>query len=417
MKSEEFIPLVPYYYNIGDVVNGLEIISQTYVVDNHGWKSKAYYVKCLKCGYIYEEPKTEGNLKKYGCIVCIGRKVVEGINDINTTATWMVSYLENKEDAKKYTYRSNKKLPMICPHCMKVKKKMSPNTLYRAGFGCSYCGDGISYPEKFIMSLLDLLEIEYTYQLSKNNFNWCGNYRYDFYIPSNNMIIESHGRQHYDDAFSIDYKQQKEIDLAKYTLAINNGISLYIQLDCRESNKEWMINSIINSELYKLLGFDYNNIDWNIIEKNSLKSKVFIACNLWNENQILTTADIGKKLHLCSETIQSYLIKGTEIGICNYNSEIGKYRRDLKKIGKPPINSKKIFYNNFIYDSITDFANSINHPQTVVGRWIKGTVLPRYDKNNIYLSAHYANDEEIKKYPKYKKDISNQGGLIDSLLL
>ena len=134
--SEEFIPLVPYWYNIGDTVNGLEIIKQTYVVNKKGWKSKAYIVKCIKCGYVYQTPKRESNLKKYGCVVCNGKKVVAGINDIATVMPWMVDYLENKEDAKLYTYRSNKMLPMKCPYCNKDKKKLTPNTLYRNGYGC-----------------------------------------------------------------------------------------------------------------------------------------------------------------------------------------------------------------------------------------------------------------------------------------
>lgn len=415
--NKNFTPLSPYLYNVGEIINGLEIIEQTYVLDTHGWKNKAYMVKCVKCGYVYDTPKREGNLKKYGCIVCSGRKVAEGINDIRTTAPWMIAYLESKEDAKKYTCRSNKKLSMICPFCMKQKKSMSPNTLYRAGFSCSYCGDGISYPEKFMMSLLDLLEIDYIYQLNKNNLNWCDSYRYDFYIPNKNMIIETHGRQHYEDVFSIDYKKQRETDLIKNYLAINNGISLYIQLDCRESNKEWIINSIINSKLDKILEFNCNNINWNTIENNSLKSKVFIACNLWNENRTLTTEDIGDILHLSGATIQKYLITGTNIGICNYNSEIGIYRRDLKKMGKPSTTAKKIFYNDNIYDSIKAFADSINQNQSVVGRWIKKVASPRYCKNNIYLSAHYATKEEIKTYPRYEKEVLNNESQNDSLLL
>lgn len=330
IMAKEYVPLVPYLYNVGDVVNGLEIIKQTYALDTHGWKSKAYYVKCTKCGYEYDTPKREGNLKKYGCIVCTGKKVVQGINDIPTTAPWMVKYFENPEDASKYTYSSNKKINMICPHCGKDKKKLTPNTLYRKGFGCAYCGDGISYPEKFIRNLLDELNIDYIFQLSKKDFNWCENYRYDFYIPSKNIIIETHGRQHYEDAFSSNFIEQERIDLIKKESALNNGIKQYIQLDCRESNKQWIIDSIINSNLDEILEFNYKDIDWNKIEYNSLNSILLESCILWEQNERLTTYDIGKMLHINGDTIHKYLIKGSEIGICNYSSELGKYRRGLK---------------------------------------------------------------------------------------
>ena len=49
---EKYIPSVPYWYNVGDIINGLKIIEQTYVTNKHGWKSKAYYVECITCGYI-----------------------------------------------------------------------------------------------------------------------------------------------------------------------------------------------------------------------------------------------------------------------------------------------------------------------------------------------------------------------------
>ena len=107
--KDNFKPLVPYWYNVGDVINGLEVLEQTYAVDTNGWRKKAYIVKCLKCNYIYDRPKLENNLKKYGCEVCNGKKVVQGINDIKTTHPWMVKYFKNQEEANNFTYCSNKK--------------------------------------------------------------------------------------------------------------------------------------------------------------------------------------------------------------------------------------------------------------------------------------------------------------------
>lgn len=401
--SEEFIPLVPYWYNIGDTVNGLEIIKQTYVVNKKGWKSKAYIVKCIKCGYVYQTPKRESNLKKYGCVVCNGKKVVAGINDIATVMPWMVDYLENKEDAKLYTYRSNKMLPMKCPYCNKDKKKLTPNTLYRNGYGCSCCGDGLSYPEKFLRHLLDYINIDYICQLSKNNYPWCNGYRYDFYIPSKNIIIETNGIQHYEDACFTNYKDQEKIDKEKEKLALKNGISKYIQLDCRESNLEWVKNSILNSELYDIFNLGKIDINWIEIEKKALKSNIFLACKLWEENKSFTTDDIGKQMHLCGATIQKYLKKGSKIGICNYNSEISDNRRILKILNNPPTNAKKIFYKDKIFKSIGEYSDFIDQSRMTVGRWLSGKAVPRDKKKMEFLLAHYATPEEIKIYPKYNK--------------
>lgn len=409
--EKEFKPLTPYWYNVGDIVNGLEVIEQTYAIGKHGWRYKAYIVKCLKCGYIYEEPKLESNLKNFGCKVCHGRKVVEGINDIATTDPWMVKYFKNPEEAKHLTYNSNKKVDMLCPDCLKIKKKIAPQTLYENGFGCSFCSDGISYPEKFIANFLDELKIDFITQLSKTNFKWCDCYRYDFYIPDYNTIIEVNGIQHYKDSFiGLNSKnrkirtleEEKENDKIKQELALKNGIKNYIVLDCRESTLEWIKNSIIESNLQKIFGINFDNINWNNIAINSLKSNVPIACKLWNENEYFTTEDIGKILHLSSATILKYLTKGNEAGLCVYNTTIGKHRRDLKKIGKPALNAKKVFYNGMIFNSVRMFSDFINKSQAVVGRWLNGTAYPRYEKDKKYLKAHYATEEEIKKYPIYK---------------
>ncbi len=67
------------------------------------------------------------------------------------------------------------------------------------GFSCKRCGDGISYGEKFVYSMLCELNIDFITQLSHITFSWCEKYKYDFYIPSINTIVEVHGRQHYFD--------------------------------------------------------------------------------------------------------------------------------------------------------------------------------------------------------------------------
>ena len=107
-------------------------------------------------------------------------------------------------------------------------------------------------------------------------------------------------------------------------------------------------------------------------------------------------------MHLTSATILIYLKKGTKIGICDYNTEVGKFRRDSKKIGKVALNAKKVFYDGMIYDSLKIFASVVGKSQSVVGRWITGKDIPRDEENRIYLTAHYATKEEIEKYPRYE---------------
>lgn len=352
-----FIPKTPYFYNIGDVINNMEIIEQTCATRNNGHHFKAYNVKCLKCKGV--SPKTEYQLKNgSGCGICTNRIVVRGINDIATTHPYLIKYFKNKEDAYTITYSSSKKIDTICPYCGKTEKKMYIYNLDREGYSCSLCGIKISYPEKFIANFLDQLRLNFIPQLSKTTFDWCAQYKYDFYIQEYNMIIETHGLQHYEESnlFRMTLKDQQEIDNLKMKLALDNGIKYYIILDCRHSNLKWIKKSIMNSDLKVILNNNFDNIDWNSINLNAFSSDMIRACDLWNNNQDLTTKDIGRILRHTSGTISIYLSKGAEIGLCDYTGKKGNERAHKSSEN---YNSKKVFFDNTVYDSLTEFSTAI----------------------------------------------------------
>lgn len=224
---------------------------------------KYYQYHCNKCGY--EGWVLESNLlkKNTGCSCCCPtpRVSVLGINTIWDTDRWMCDLGVSEEDAKTHTAKSNKKINVICP-CCKKKIVISCNTIKtRKSIGC-ICSDHISYPEKFMISLLKQLEINFIKELSKTTFDWCGKYRYDFYIPKYNMIIETHGGQHYEGctSFKIPLKEVQKNDKCKKELALSNKINNYIELDCRHSDIDYIKNSILNSELKEL--FDLSQVDW-----------------------------------------------------------------------------------------------------------------------------------------------------------
>ena len=276
---------------------------------------------------------------------------------------------------------------------------MSVYNLNKYGYSCPLCGDGISYPEKFISNFLLYLNISFITQLNKMDFKWIGKYRYDFYLPKYNIIIETHGMQHYEEnkKFRISLNEQKKIDKIKEDLALSNNIEHYIILDCRESTLNWIKKSIMGSKLSDILNISFDNISWNEIDLKSMQSNVIKACELWNNNKYLTTKNISKILHCSHNTIISYLKKGTNAGICNYSIEEANERAYLyskKYISKP------IFFNGFIYDSATEFSKIIKKNKSTVGNWLLG-VPPKGD-NEIYSSVHYATEEEMKKYPRYK---------------
>ena len=286
---------------------------------------------CKECNFHEWETTPANLLTGYGCPVCSGRTAKLGINTIWDTDRWMIDLGVSEEDAKRYTSRSGQKITVKCPDCGKEKKIRISSIYTYKSISCS-CGDGKSYPEKFIMNVLEQLNIDFETEYKPN---WIKPKRYDFYIPKFNMIIEAHGGQHYDKGFKSiggrTFEEEQANDKYKKDIALANGIKHYVELDCRNSNLEWIKNSILNSELAKL--FDLSKISWNKCAEFANKNIVKEVCNYWNnrkENE--TISDLVKMFKLEKNTIAKYLKKGTKLGWCTYDYKEEMRKRNTKKV-------------------------------------------------------------------------------------
>jgi ribosomal protein S27E len=322
-----------YLYKIGDIIKdkrNLVIIDMEYREASKGSK-RFYKYKCKVCGnedWIREDAVTEQN---QGCNVCSGHKVILGYNDIPTTVPWMVKYFQRGYDeAKLYTKTGSGnpnnrygKINPICPDCDRIKsKKVRINDIYRNHtIGCS-CSDSIPYPEKVLFSVFEQLGVDFQTQLNKTTFDWCGKYKYDFYFKLNNerILTETHGRQHYEDAWDKLEKTQTN-DRIKKELALVNGIKEenYIIIDCRYSELDWIKQHILESNLAKM--FDLSKIDWLKAEEFASSNRVNEACDLWNSG-IHSTTQIGIIMKLHGTTVMRYLKIGYDLDLCNYTKSI-----------------------------------------------------------------------------------------------
>ena len=93
------------------------------------------------------------------CPYCQNRKVLVGYNDLWTTHEYIARLLKNQQDGYEHTYGSKYKTHFICPNCGNIIFK-TIKEVYMRGLACQRCGDSISYPNKFIRSLLSQLEVE-----------------------------------------------------------------------------------------------------------------------------------------------------------------------------------------------------------------------------------------------------------------
>ena len=304
-----------YRYNVGDIVNGLEILEKQRQIRPNGKTQRTYLCKCITDGYtsIHSE---DNLLKGKGCPVCGGIVIMRGVNDINTVAPWLGDLLENKEDGYEFGVGCHKKLRFRCPYCGTLTKPtIIYNVFYSKHISCKKCGDNISMPEKIMYGLLEQLGIDFDYQ---KTFVWSEGKIYDFYLKDHSMIIETHGLQHYKDDLNGSWGTPEEIkknDSFKRNIAISNGIQSYIEIDCSKSDPLYLVETCSNTMSEY---FDLSNIDFNQIIFESSRSFCIKAGDLWNSREY-DVSSIANKLRLTKQTIKRYLKTLSSIGYLNIN--------------------------------------------------------------------------------------------------
>ena len=328
---------------VDDVINGVIITEQCYKIGKSGIKKKAYKYKCPVCGYncgeyykngIYhkEHMITESNLKHgAGCAICSKNGfVAPEINSIHALRPEIEKFLKHKDDAQKYSPQSIQKLECICPNCGKEYLR-SCAKITNYGVPC-VCGDGFSYPEKFIFDVLRQLKVNFKpqYYLANSMF------RYDFYLIDYNVILEVNGIQHYKQKWK---RNEVENDARKKDFAFSCGFTdnNYIVLDCRESNLQFIKKSILSSKLNTIL--DCSLIDFVKCADFASHNLMYEASKLWNLGKNIQ--EISQEMLLDKHTIIAYLKQGNDIGWCSYQIGDGAQSYHQRRM-KNAINSSGV---------------------------------------------------------------------------
>lgn len=306
---------------VEEYINAKTKILHRCKICGHEWKPAPYNVlyngtKCPLCTH-----KCIGNAPKY------------------ENSIWASKYREyfskymTEEQMKSYMPNSVKKIELPCPQCNHVKK-ISPADLLYYGYGCSYCSDGISYPNKFIRAFIEQLPVvniqnEFSPKWCVFNGNKC---RYDIYFEYNNQcyIIEMDGSLGHGNRTFNNLKDTIGVlrDKEKERLAQEHNI-IVIRIDSQISEQEYIKSSIIKSELNNL--FDLTNINWAHCDERATSSNVYEAASLWNDN--LSIKQISNILHVHTATITRYLRQANKLGLCNYSHEESS-KRGYKEVSK-----------------------------------------------------------------------------------
>lgn len=279
----------------------------------HEWKADIYNRYC-------------GN----GCPVCSNKKVVIGFNNIGHTNPEIAKYLMNDEDSLNYTNSSGEKVDWKCSRCENIiKNKAIYSVVDVDSLTCVICSKGRSFGEKFIFSLLKELNIEFD---CEKVFHWNSNRRYDYVIYLNDKvaIAEIHGMQHFKDCYlndisGISYADQKIIDNEKREVALINKIDKYFELDCRFSDYEYFIKSIISSGFLEFLEVKEESIKWHDVIENSNIPTFSMIKTLW-QSGLTSPKSISEELKISTATVNKYL------KIAGLIEEVVIIRKDKKEM-------------------------------------------------------------------------------------
>lgn len=296
-------------FNIGDVFNNKEIVDITYKN-----KRRSYGFICKKCNE--KNYQSEYNFRHCGCPVCNqSRVVVPEINGIKGKYPEIYRIIID-DDKDKYGSKSDHKVHWICPLCNQknftqichLTESVDKKTYYP----CVYCKKSFSIGENILYGVLSQISNNYSHHIK---YKWSHNREYD--ACCNDVIIEAHGLQHYEETNfnSRTLKEEQENDKYKYMLAKNNytGLRGYIVIDCRISDFHYIKNSILNSNMDKLIGFDYKDIDWSYIASH-IKEQLFNnIAQLYNKG--FTAIDIAKNMNINRTTVYNHLKFCENIGL------------------------------------------------------------------------------------------------------
>lgn len=415
-----------YYESLGyyipkrtDKYGNVRMKKDTYILVNHKDLPVASSVKltkiCDSCGEESQQPysaiikcrkKSNG---KDRCISCASKFKNENIiipyeKSLKFTHPEIDKLLVDEKAGLKLSHGSRKEEIFKCFECKNTEKKIVANVV-RQGFSCSVCSDKFPYPEKYMISVLNQLDVNYEIH---TKFEWSDNRIYDFYIPSINTIVETNGGQHYfDDGFKYvggkTLAEEQVNDKYKQEMAAQNGISEYVVIDCRYSDFEFINNSILNSKFGKM--FDMSSVDWMKAHEFACKTLVKEVCILWNKLKSVKKISGICKISSCT-TIRKYLKQGALIGWCDYNSKEERIKTMHSNLIKSQMNRRRKIVQltneiNFIkeWDSIADVSSKLNIPTSSISSVCRG-------KSKSAGSYKWMYKEDYENYIEEQKQLA-----------
>lgn len=279
------------------------------------------------------------------CPICTNRIIVKGVNDINTTNLKLAKLMLKEQDRFTLAENSGVRVDWICPDCKNIIENRSPNYIRKNGLYCQYCGDGLSYPNKFFTEMFTQLSGQIKNYIREYSPPWAGNRRYDNYFEIDNYkyIVEvdaglGHGKKVYTN-YKYSSEETEYFDKQKENLALHHDISIFrIDVESARHNLIAIRDVVLSSYISSLL--DLSNVNWEKCHRVASTSKMLTAVQIYN-NGTTSPFKIGKLIGASSSSVTRYLRAGNLYGMCEFTVKISARRAKGKKV--ICLNNGKIF--------------------------------------------------------------------------
>lgn len=340
-------------YKAGDrIVDNKRDITILRIYKDTETGKKVYDYKCNKCTY-------EGIRAKYdklvyrnlGCQCCCpnSKKNIPGKNTVGAKVPGIIKYLVDPTDADKYLAGSKKLVMTKCPICGNTKTVSVASLVYK-GYSCAICGRNNSKANKLFSVLLRDLQIVFE---REKTFSWANRRLYDFYLPEYSAIVELNGSQHYLTSKFGAVEKQLQNDCFKQTVALDNGIKKYLQIDCSqcEGNLQKLAELLLTT-LQDFLGIRANFSIKTLLEHYCKEDSLYEQCLHLFLSGINSAAEISRKLGYSDTYILKILNTLTTLGYIDYKGrETINAKRRKKVIDQTT---------NIVYDSVMACSQALN---------------------------------------------------------
>lgn len=290
-----------------------------------GARKKIKFQCCADKEHIFEKSPSELLHKSKGCPFCNTIKGAEKhrVNSLKHDNLFsnvhpkLISLLEDKSLADKYSFGSTKVVSWICPTCQSQIQK-SFKSVSHSGLQCSYCSNWQSYPNNFMYSVLMQLGIEFQREFCPK---WADRKRYDFYFSyqGKEYIVEMDGGFHYVQT-NLEYSDLKTVqktDSLKDSLAKEYEIEM-IRINCFYYRINERFNFIKENVLKSRLGsiFDLSTVDFSKADKYACIPSYSKVAELWNSG-MQDFSEIAKILKYNIASIYRIFKKCKELNLIN----------------------------------------------------------------------------------------------------